>query len=320
MIVVSEAIHDDAWQRLKDSAEAYGGVQGAGDLWSRRDDLKALLADATALVVRNQTQVNEDLLAAAPNLKVVGRVGVGLDNLEQPALKARGIMATWAPGTNAASVAEYVLGVMLALSRRFAANTASVQAGQWDRQGGRGIELLEKTLGIVGLGDIGSRLAKRAQAFGMSVIAFDPALHGSSFAVQEYGVPLVSLEQLLAQSHYVSLHAPLLPSTQHLINANTLAQMRAGSYLVNTSRGGLIDESALADAVRAGNLAGAALDVREQEPPAQPDPLARLDNVILTPHVAGVTLEASRRTSLHVAEDVLRVLAGHKPVSAIAGF
>lgn len=320
MIVVSEAIHDDAWQHLKDNAEAYGGVHGAGDLWSRRDDLKALLADATALVVRNQTQVNEDLLAAAPHLNVVGRVGVGLDNLEQPALKARGIIATWAPGTNAASVAEYVLGVMLALSRRFAANTASVQSGSWDRQGGRGIELLDKTLGIVGLGDIGSRLAKRAQAFGMNVIAHDPALHGSSFAVQEYGVPLVSLEQLLAQSHYVSLHAPLLPSTKHLINANTLVQMRAGSYLVNTSRGGLIDEAALADAVRSGQVAGAALDVREQEPPAQPDPLARVDNVILTPHVAGVTLEASRRTSMHVVEDVLRVLAGHKPVSAIPKF
>lgn len=319
MIVVSEAIHDDAWQRLKEQAEPYGGVQGAGDLWSRREDLKVLLADATALVVRNQTQVNEDLLTASPNLKVVGRVGVGLDNLEQSALKARNIMATWAPGTNAASVAEYVLGAMLALSRRFAANTASVQSGAWDRQGGRGIELLDKTLGIVGLGDIGSRLAKRAQAFGMHVIACDPALHGSSFAVQEYGVPLVSLEHLLAESHYVSLHAPLLPSTQHLINADTLVQMRAGSYLVNTSRGGLIDETALADAVRSGKLAGAALDVREQEPPAQPDSLASVENVILTPHVAGVTLEASRRTSMHVVEDVLRVLAGQKPVSAIVG-
>lgn len=320
MIVVSEAIHDDAWQRLKDQAEPHGGLQGAGDLWSRREDLKGLLADATALVVRNQTQVNEDLLAAAPKLKVVGRVGVGLDNLEQPALKARGIMATWAPGTNAASVAEYVLGVMLALSRRFAANTASVQAGAWDRQNGRGIELLDKTLGIVGLGDIGSRLAKRAQAFGMNVIAHDPALHSSSFAVQEYGVPLVMLEHLLAQSHYVSLHAPLLSSTQHLINATTLSQMRPGSYLVNTSRGGLIDEAALADAVRAGRLAGAALDVREQEPPAQPDPLALVENVILTPHVAGVTLEASRRTSMHVVEDVLRVLSGRKPVSALPRF
>ncbi len=320
MIVVSEALHPDAWAHLTQYADAHGGLVGEADWWQQRDTLKQHLAHATALIVRNQTQVNEDLLVAAPSLKIVGRVGVGLDNLEQAALKDRGIMATWAPGTNAASVAEYVLGAMLTLSRRFSHNTTQVQAGQWDRQGGRGTEILGKTLGIIGLGDIGSRLAKRAQAFGMTVIAHDPVLHASSFAVQEYGIVLASLEDVLTRSDYLSLHAPLLPSTKHLINAQTLGLMKPTGILINTSRGGLVDERALAQALKDGKLAGAALDVREQEPPEQPDLLANFDNVILTPHIAGVTFEASRRTSMHVVHDVLRVLNGKRPMSPVPGF
>ncbi|MEM7736104.1 MAG: hydroxyacid dehydrogenase [Deinococcota bacterium] len=320
MIVVSEALHPDAWTHLTQHAPTYGGLVGEADWWQDRDTLKQKLENAKALIVRNQTQVNEDLLVAAPSLKVVGRVGVGLDNLEQTALQARNIMATWAPGTNAASVAEYVLGTMLELSRRFSYNTSKVQAGHWDRQGGRGIEVLGKTLGIIGLGDIGTRLAKRAQAFGMTVIAHDPVLHASSFAVQEYGILLHSLEDVLARSDYLSLHAPLLPSTKHLINAQTLEMMKPSGILINTSRGGLVDERALAQALADGKLSGAALDVREQEPPTQPDPLAEFDNVILTPHVAGVTFEASRRTSMHVVEDVLRVLNGERPMSPVPGF
>ena len=312
MIVVSEYIHEDA----------LGGLEPLGlhydpKLFGDRAALTKLLHDADALVVRNQTRVDGALVKNASKLKVVGRIGVGLDNLELPVLRERNITVTWAPGTNAVSVAEYVLGVMLTFSRAFTRVSAELHQGRWDRQAAIGTELYGKTLGIVGLGDIGSRLAKRAGALGMRVLASDPVVHGSSFAVQEYGLELTPLETLLERADFVSLHAPLLPSTKNMIDAAALARMKPTAFLINTARGGLVDEAALADALRNGRLAGAALDVRVKEPPPENDPLQGLDNLILTPHIAGVTEESNRRASLHVAEDVRRVLAGQKPLSEV---
>ncbi len=312
MIVVSEYIHEDA----------LGGLEPLGlhydpRLFEDRAALTKLLHDADALVVRNQTRVDGALVKNASKLKVVGRIGVGLDNLELPVLRERNITVTWAPGTNAVSVAEYVLGVMLTFSRAFTRVSAELHQGRWDRQAAIGTELYGKTLGIVGLGDIGSRLAKRAEALGMRVLASDPVVHGSSFAVQEYGLELTPLETLLERADFVSLHAPLLPSTKNMIDAAALTRMKPTAFLINTARGGLVDEAALADALRNGRLAGAALDVRVKEPPPENDPLQDLDNLILTPHIAGVTEESNRRASLHVAEDVRRVLAGQKPLSEV---
>lgn len=311
--VVSERILEDALSELSAAAEVHYDPK----LHARRGELNALLHEADALIVRNETRVDAALLEGASRLKVVGRLGVGLDNLELDALRARGVTATWAPGMNAVSVAEYVIGAMLELVRRYGALSAALHGGAWDRRQGIGGELFSKVLGIVGLGDIGSRLARRAQVFGMRVMAHDPALHGGSFAVQELGVELTALEPLLQRADVVSLHAPLTPGTQHLLNAQTLALMKPASYLVNTARGGLVDEAALAEALRRGALAGAALDVREHEPPGEDDPLRGLANVILTPHVAGVTAESDRRVSLHVVRDVLRVLAGEAPRSPV---
>lgn len=314
-IIVSEHFHPEALALLQGTATVYYDAE----LFKDRDRLKEQLTDADALVVRNGTQVNADLLENSKMLKVVGRLGVGLDNLALDELKARGITATWAPGANAVSVAEYVLGAMLDLSRRFSRLSTAVHGGVWDRQAAIGAELYDKTLGIVGLGDIGSRLAKRAAAFGMKLLASDPVVHDNSFAVQEYGLELLELRELLERADFVSLHAPLLPSTQHLINAETLASFKPSAYLVNTARGGLVDELALADALKQGKLAGAALDVRENEPPGEGDPLRGLDNVLLTPHIAGVTEASNRRVCMHVANDVLRVLNGSAPLSRVPG-
>lgn len=314
-IVVSEHFHPEALALLQNSATVYYDAE----LFKDRDTLKRELTDADGLVVRNGTRVDADLLERAKALKVVGRLGVGLDNLALDELKARDITVTWAPGANAVSVAEYVMGAMLDLSRRFSSISATVHGGVWDRQGAIGAELYSKTLGIVGLGDIGSRLAKRAAAFGMNLLASDPVVHDNSFAVQEYGLELVELSELLERADFVSLHAPLLPSTKHLINAETLASLKPTAYLINTARGGLVDEHALAAALRQGKLAGAALDVREDEPPGDDDPLRGLENVLLTPHIAGVTEASNRRVCLHVANDVLRVLNGAAPLSRAPG-
>lgn len=312
-IVISEMIHPEALTLLGERAE----VRYDPELHAHRDTLAEALTEAEGLIVRNQTRVNLALLEHAPKLKVVGRLGVGLDNLEIGALRARGVTVTRATSSNAVSVAEYVMGAMLDISRRYRELSRELHGGSWDRQAGIGTELYAKTLGIIGLGDIGGRLAKRAVAFGMKVLAADPVIFESSFAVQEYGLSQVELETLLEQADFVSLHVPLLPGTRNLIGAAALARMKPTATLINTARGGLVDESALAAALRKKKIAGAVLDVRQQEPPGEGDPLRGLPNVLLTPHVAGVTRESNRRASLHVAADVLRVLKGEKPLSLV---
>ncbi|MBX7214850.1 MAG: hydroxyacid dehydrogenase [Thermoflexales bacterium] len=299
-------------------------LQAAGDalydpaLFKDRPRLLAEVADCDALIVRNQTRVDAELIGAAQRLKVVGRLGVGLDNLDLPALRARGITVVTGGTANAISVAEYAMGAFLALARRFVTSDASVKAGGWDRAGGTGFELYGKTLGVLGLGDIGARVARRGAAFGMRVIAYDPLITASHFNAAEHGVTLFETpEAVLAAADFVTLHVPLLPSTANLIDARRLAMMKPTAYLVNTSRGGIVDEAALADALRAGKLAGAALDVRVNEPPGKADPLAGAPNLLLTPHVAGLTDEAQDRISVAVAEDALRVLRGERPLFAV---
>lgn len=305
-VLVSEWIDDAALARLR----AQHTVTADPHLWRDAGALHAALSSADAWIVRNQTRVNDDALARAPQLKVVGRVGVGLDNLDLDALRARKVLVTWAPGSNAASVAEYVMGAMLHLWRRLDATTAHVQAGGWDRVAMMGHELHGKTLGIVGLGDIGARVAARARAFGMHLIGSDPVVHDASFVAQELGVQLLPLEALTQQADAITLHVPLLPSTRGMISERVLNGMKKNAVIINTARGGLIDEVALARALHAGVIAGAALDVREVEPPAADHPLHTAPRALLTPHIAGVTHESNARASLHIADEVLRALAG----------
>lgn len=310
-VVITELIWEPALAPLRAAAE----VVYAADLWRRPDELQAQLADADALVVRNQTRVTAELLAAAPGLKVVGRLGVGLDNIDLAAARARGAQVVFARSSNAVAVAEYVFAAMFAASRRLAEASADTRAGGWDRQRFTGGELYGKTLGIVGLGDIGGRLARRAQAFGMTILAADPQVGASALVAAEFGVQLTTLEALLAESDFVSLHVPLVPATRQLINAERLAMMKPTAWLINTARGGVVDEAALAAALRAGRPAGAALDVRASEPPGPDDVLAGLDNCILTPHTAGITAESNRRTATMVIDDILRVLSGQAPLN-----
>jgi D-3-phosphoglycerate dehydrogenase/(S)-sulfolactate dehydrogenase len=312
-VVITELIWTPATHPLREVAE----VVYAEDLWRRPDELRAQLADADALIVRNQTRVNRDLLAAAPQLKIVGRLGVGLDNIDLAAAREQRVQVVFARSSNAVAVAEYVFAAMLTAARRLAEATVDVKAGRWNRQLFTGTELYGKTLGIVGLGDIGGRLARRAQAFGMHVQASDPHVNDSSFVVAEFGARLVPLETLLAEADFVSLHLPLTQGTANLINRERLATMKPTAWLINTARGGVIDEAALYAALKAGRPAGAVLDVRAKEPPGADDPLASLPNVLFTPHTAGITLESNQRTATMVVEDVLRVLRGQPPLNPV---
>jgi len=269
--------------------------------------LHAALGEARALIVRNRTQVRGALLEAAPKLEAVGRLGVGLDNIDLAACKARDIAVFPATGANDVSVAEYVVTAMLVLLRRAWFATPEVVAGRWPRMTTIGREVSGKTLGLIGLGGIARETAVRARALGMTIVAFDPLLPADHAAWQL--ARAVDFDTLLAQSDVVSLHVPLTPATRNMIGAAQLAALRPGSVLINAARGGVVDESALVEALRSGQLGGAALDVFEHEPldATRGAVFADLPNLLLTPHIAGVTEESNVR----VSEVTARAVLGH---------
>ncbi|MGB8327365.1 MAG: hydroxyacid dehydrogenase [Steroidobacteraceae bacterium] len=271
-------------------------------------DLATALGNARALIVRNRTRVDSALLAQAPRLRVVGRLGVGLDNIDLEACKARAIQVIPATGANDIAVAEYVITAMLVLLRRAWFASAAVAAGEWPRMALIGRETSGKRLGLVGLGAIARDTAQRARALGMSVAACDPHLPDSHPGWQL--AERLDLDTLFASSDAVSLHVPLTPATRGLADARRLALMKRGAILINSARGGVVDESALVHALRAGQLGGAALDVFEREP-LDADAgrrFAGLPNLLLTPHIAGVTEESNVRVSAVTAAAVLRTL------------
>lgn len=279
-------------------------------LVDRPEALRAAVSNARALIVRNRTQVRPPLLDAAPLLRVVGRLGVGLDNIDMDACAARGIAVYPATGANDASVAEYVITAAMVLLRRAWFATGDVAAGRWPRMALIGREISGKHLGLVGFGAIARETATRASALGMSVSAFDPHLPASHAAWS--GARRTDLGDLLATSDVVSLHVPLTPETRNIIDAAALGRMRKGSILINAARGGVVDEAAVAAALRSGQLGGAALDVFEAEPltVAAGERFAGVPNLILTPHIAGVTEESNVRVSAVTAATVLRHLGG----------
>jgi len=276
------------------------------------DDPAALgkaLATADAWIVRNRTQVRGETLAAAARLRVVGRLGVGLDNIDLEACQARNIRVFPAVGANAQSVAEYVVAVAMVLLRGAYYSTAAVAAGRWPRAMlSQGHEIAGKTLGLVGFGSIGQVTAVKAKALGLRVVAFDPGVPPDDPAWSRQGVERVDLDALLAASDVVSLHVPLVAATRGLLDAGRLARMKKGAVLVNTARGGIVDEAALAKALQEGHLGGAALDVFDNEPLVAGGPLGDAPNLILTPHIAGVTTESNERVSGIVARLVAEAL------------
>ncbi len=284
-----------------------------------RDSLRLAgrLAGARALVVRNQTRVAEPLLAGAPHLEVVGRLGTGLDNIDLEACARRGVRVVYAPAANASAVAEMTLALALALAKELPLAVRLGRTGSWSRSTYHGWELEGKVWGILGLGAVGVQVARRARALGMRVIAHHPRRGSNDSVWDDSGAEPASRQAVLEQSDVLSLHLPLTAETRLSVGAADLAMMKATAVLINTARGGIMDETALAEALESGRLAGAALDVREVEPPLPGDRLQSLENVILTPHLAGLTAEAQRRVCLGVANDVLRVLAGETPLHAV---
>jgi (S)-sulfolactate dehydrogenase len=301
MIVISEFMDDSAVQSLRADFD----VLHESSLVDRPADLHAAMKTADALIVRNRTQVNAALISIAPRLKVVGRLGVGLDNIDTAACSARGIEVIPATGANAVSVAEYVVTTAMMLLRGVYNSSGEVAAGRWPRaQLSHGRELCGKTLGLIGFGSIGRVTARLAQNLGMIVVAHDPMVASDDAAWRESKVAHRSLEALLREADVVSLHVPLIAQTRGMLNASRLALMKHGAVLINSARGGIVEESAVMDALRAGTLGGAALDVFEHEPLAANPAWADVPNLILTPHVAGVTVEANERVSEMIAQRV----------------
>jgi D-3-phosphoglycerate dehydrogenase len=265
------------------------------------DGLPAALADADALVVRSAVQADDALMAQAPKLRVIGRAGVGVDNIDAEGATRRGIVVMNTPGANAVAVAELTIGLMLALARKLPAANATMHAGKWEKKNLQGMELRGKTLGILGLGRIGLEVAKRAKGFGMEIIGSDPFV--SPAVARENGIKLVTLDELIAGSNYLTLHVGLTPQTTGVINAKTLAAMKKGVRIINCARGELIDDAAMVEALKSGQVAGAALDVFVSEP-ARETPYHGMDNVILTPHIAGSTGEAQEAVGIQIARQV----------------
>ncbi len=271
-------------------------------------DLAAAIEPYDALVVRSQTQVTGDVLAAAPNLKVVARAGIGLDNVDVDHATRRGVMVVNAPQSNVISAAEQTIALLLAQARNIPQADAALKTGAWDRSRFEGVELANKTIGVIGLGRVGSLVATRAAAFGMRVIAFDPYV--SAERAKEMGVDIMpSLEALLVQSDFVTIHLPRTAETEGLLGEHELSLMKPGARLINTARGGIVDEEALAKALSDGRLGGAALDVFADEPTTD-SPLFGLDNVVVTPHLGASTREAQDKAGTTVAEMVRLALNG----------
>jgi D-3-phosphoglycerate dehydrogenase len=265
------------------------------------DGLPAALGNADALVVRSAVKVDDALMSHAPKLRVIGRAGVGVDNIDSAAATRRGIVVMNTPGANSVAVAELAIAQMLTMARKIPAANASMHAGKWEKKTLQGTELRDKTLGILGLGRIGLEVAKRARGLSMEVVGSDPFV--SAAVARENGIKLVTQEELFASSDYITLHVGLTPQTTGVINAKTLAAMKKGVRLINCARGQLIDDVALVEALKSGQVAGAALDVYASEPP-QDSPYAALDNVILTPHIAGSTAEAQEAVGVQIARQV----------------
>ncbi len=264
------------------------------------DELRAAIPAYEGLIVRSAVKVTKDILDAGTKLKIVGRAGIGVDNIDQEAATRRGVIVMNAPQGNVASAAEHTFALIMASARNIAAADASVRAGKWERTKYLGVELETKTLGIVGLGKIGGLLSQYAKAFRMRVIAADPLVTRERAA--QLGVELVELDRLLGEADYISFHVPLTEKTKGMIGAAQLKRMKRTVRLVNTSRGGVIDEKALAEALAAKEIAGAALDVYETEPPAKDHPLFKIETAILTPHLAASTEEAQVKVAIDIAE------------------
>jgi D-3-phosphoglycerate dehydrogenase len=307
-ILVAEPMSPAAVDLLK-------AQQGWDVVVSNPKEYEAHLADCEALLVRSAVKVNAATLEKAPKLRVVGRAGVGVDNVDLNAATAAGVLVMNTPGGNAVSVAEHALALMLSLARSVPDATASTRAGKWEKKKFLGNELRGKTLGVIGLGNIGQEVVRRARGFEMKIVASDPYV--SSVTAEGLGVELVDLDTLYANSHYISLHLALTPETRQIINAATIAKMKDGVRIINCARGELIDTPALAAALQSKKVAGAGLDVFDPEPPKPDDPLLACPNLIATPHIAGSTEEAQEIVGIRIVQQMVEYLKNGIAINAV---
>ena len=309
-VVITEFMDEAAVALLAGQSPLYDA-----QLVDKADALRTALADCEALIVRNRTRVTAELLAAAPKLRVVGRLGVGLENVDLAACKARGVVVLPATGANDESVAEYVIATALIMMRGVGLSlSAEVVAGKWPRAKAiDGRDIVGRTLGLVGFGAIARQVARRAAPFGIRLLAHDPFVGAGDPAWKALGVERRELDAMLPDTDILSVHVPLTNGTRGLLDATRLAMLPAGACIINTARGGVIDYAALAAELRSGRLGGAALDVFEQEPLPANNGFDGVPNLLLTPHIAGVTKDSNQRVSQLTAENVLRFLRGEQP-------
>jgi D-3-phosphoglycerate dehydrogenase / 2-oxoglutarate reductase len=313
-VLVADKLAPEGMAVLKHAAEG-GHVQVDERTGMKPNELRQAIGEYDAMIVRSSSTVTREIIEGARRLRVIGRAGIGVDNIDVEAATRRGIAVMNTPGGNNVTTAEHAISMLLALARAIPQATASMRAGKWEKSRFTGSEVCNKVLGIVGMGNIGRLVAERAQGLKMKVIAHDPFI--TEQKGQQLGFELVSLETLLQRSDFVSLHTPLLPETRHLIDAAALAKMKLTARLINCARGGIVDEAALAAALREKRLAGAALDVFEEEPPPRDHPLLQLDNVVSTPHLGAATAEAQVAVSIAIAEQIVDFLVNNVTRNAV---
>ncbi len=300
-VLVAAPLHEKAIEVLKNA-----GFEVVYEEYPNEERLIELAKDVEAIIVRSKPKVTRRVIEAAPKLRVIGRAGVGLDNIDLDAAKERGIKVVNSPAASSRSVAELVFGLLFAVARKIAFADRKMREGIWAKKQCMGTELEGKTIGIVGFGRIGYNVAKIANAFGMRVLLYDP--YPNEERAKEIGGTFTSLEDLLKESDVVTLHVPLIDATYHLINEERLKLMKSTAILINAARGAVVDNKALVKALQEGWIAGAGLDVFEEEPLPKDHPLTRLDNVVLTPHIGASTEEAQMRAGVQVAEQIVEIL------------
>jgi len=301
-VLVPDNVHPSALEVLN----AAPGIEVTAPGQMKREETLAAIPSADALIIRSATKVDAEMLAAAANLKLIARAGVGVDNVDVEAATRHGVIVMNTPEGNTIATAEHAFGLMLALARHIPNAQISMRDGKWDRKSFMGIELRGKTLGIVGFGRIGRAIAKRALAFEMTVIAHDPYIPEDIAA--DLGVELVSLDELYRRADFITLHSVITDETRGMVNAATLGKMKQGVRIINAARGALINESELAEAIKSGQVGGAALDVYEQEPPQADNPLVGLPGVVHTPHLAASTEDAQVAVAVEAAELIVAAL------------
>ncbi|GAB2718471.1 phosphoglycerate dehydrogenase [Paenibacillus thermoaerophilus] len=301
-VLVSDPISDMGIQKLYDAAD----VQVDKKTGLSEDELAAIIGEYDALLVRSQTRVTRRIMEAGTRLKVVGRAGVGVDNIDLTAATDRGIVVINAPDGNTITTCEHTFAMMMALARHIPQAYAKTISGVWDRKSFLGVELRGKTLGVVGLGRIGSEVAKRAKAFGMNILGYDPFM--SEERAEKLGIKLASVDEIVRTADFMTVHTPLTPETRHMIGRKQFEVMKKGMRIINCARGGIIDELALVEAIDQGIVAGAAFDVFEEEPPKPDHPFLHHPKIIVTPHLGASTVEAQENVAIDVSEEVLHVL------------